>query len=263
MTSPAKLLFVAVAALAAAAGAAGSAATPAGMVFVPAGEYAPLLRTAAEPERVVVSGFWMDERPVTNAEFLAFVTAHPQWRRSCVSPLFADDNYLAHWAADLELGPAAPPDSPVVRMSWFAARAYADAQGKRLPTTAEWERSAAVGFTTEDAATEPAVQRLINTWFSRPTPEVLPPAGGGRANLLGLRDLHGLVWEWVDDFNAALVTGESRGSAGLERDLYCGAGAVGARDRTNYAAYMRAGYRASLKAAYSVPNLGFRCVLSP
>lgn len=262
MISPAKFTLLA-AALGFAATVSAAGPVPTGMASVPAGEYAPLLRTPAEPERIPVSGFWMDERPVTNAEFLAFVTAHPQWRRSRVSPLFADENYLAHWAGDLELGPRAPAGSPVVRVSWFAARAYAESRGKRLPVTAEWERAAAVGFTTDNAATDPAVQRLINTWFSRPTPDILPAAGSGRATLLGLRDLHGLVWEWVDDFNAALVTGDSRGGAGIERDLYCGAGAVGARDRTNYAAYMRAGFRASLKAAYTVPNLGFRCVFSP
>jgi formylglycine-generating enzyme len=70
------------------------------------------------------------------------------------------------------------------------------------------------------------------------------------------------VWEWVDDFNTALVTGESRADTGLERTLFCGAGAVSARDLTNYPAFMRAGFRSSLHASYVVPNLGFRCAKS-
>ena len=65
-----------------------------GMVLIPAGEYAPILRGRDEPERVPVAAFWLDARPVTNAEFLEFVQAHPQWRRGNVSALFADTGYL-------------------------------------------------------------------------------------------------------------------------------------------------------------------------
>lgn len=238
------------------------APAPAGMVVIPAGNYAPLIRTKDEPERVPVAAFSLDERPVTNAEFLAFVRANPKWLRSRVGPLFADAGYLAAWAGDTELGPRVPADAPVVRVSWFAARAYAGWVGKRLPTTAEWERAAAAGFTMADGAREVGFPAHALTWFSRPTPDPLPAAGLGRPNFYGARDLLSLVWEWVDDFNTAMVSGESRGDTGLERTLFCGAGAAGARDLTNYPAFMRAGLRSSLRASYVVPNLGFRCARS-
>ena len=234
-------------------------APAAGMVLIPAGSYAPLLRSLDEPERVPVAAFLLDARPVTNAEFLAFVRANPKWQRSHVSPLFADTGYLGHWAGDLELGPRSPADSPVVRVSWFAARAFATWAGKRLPTTAEWERAAAAGFTTADGASERGFPESVLANFARPAPEVLPAVGAGRPNFFGARDLLGLVWEWVDDFNTAMVTGESRGDTGLERTLFCGAGAANARDLTNYPAFMRAGLRSSLRANDAVPNLGFRC----
>jgi sulfatase modifying factor 1 len=230
-----------------------------GMVLIPAGRYEPILRGKDDPERVPVAAFWLDVRPVTNAEFLTFVRDHPQWRRSRVGPLFADAGYLGDWAGDLELGPRAPALAPVVRVSWFAARAFAVLQGKRLPTTAEWERAAGVGFTTEEGATEPGFRAYALEWFAHPTPERLPAAGSGRANLHGVRDLLSLVWEWVDDFNTALITGESRADTGLERTLFCGAGAAGARDLENYPAFMRAGMRSSLRASFVVPSLGFRC----
>jgi formylglycine-generating enzyme len=232
-------------------------------ILVPSGEYAPLLRAPGDSERIVVPSFWMQQTPVTNADFLAFVRANPAWQRDHVSPLFADENYLAHWAGPLEPGPRAPLQSPVVRVSWFAARAYAAWIDARLPIAAEWERAANIGFTTDDASNEPGMRAFISTWLARPFPDVLPAVGQGTPNQLGLHDLHGLVWEWVDDFNTALVTGESRADPSLERDLFCGAGSIGARDKTNYPAFMRAGFRSSLRAAYTVSSLGFRCVRSP
>ncbi len=229
-----------------------------GMALIPAGTYEPQLRNKDEPEQVAVGAFWLDARPVTNAEFLEFVRTHPQWRRSRVSPLFADRAYLADWAADLELGDRIPPDAPVVRVSWFAARAFAKAHGKRLPTTAEWERAAAAGFSQAIGATEPGFSAAILNWLARPTPAPLPNVGQGRPNLFGAYDLHGLVWEWVDDFNTAMTTGESRADTGLERNLFCGAGAAGARNLNDYPGFMRAGLRSSIRANYAVPNLGFR-----
>lgn len=237
------------------------APAPAGMVRIPAGSYVPLFRTDKDPAVINVAAFLLDERPVTNTEFLVFVTAETRWRRSRVSPLFADSTYLAHWNGDLELGPAAPPDSPVVRVSWFAARAYARWVGKRLPGTAEWELAAGAGYTRPDGRNDADLNRDLYAWLARPVPELLPAVGRGRPNFHGVRDLHGLVWEWVDDFNSAMVTGESRADSGLERDLFCGAGSVGAKDTSDYAAFMRLALRSSLKANNTTTSLGFRCAL--
>ncbi|MCC6414794.1 MAG: formylglycine-generating enzyme family protein [Opitutaceae bacterium] len=229
------------------------------MIAIPAGAYAPLLTSAAEDPSVPVPAFYLDERPVTNGEFLAFVRANPSWQRGRVSPLFADQSYLKHWSGDLELGPLAPPDSPVVHVSWFAARAYARSLGKRLPTTAEWERTAAVGYTTPDGRNDAELNGDIYRWLARPTPAVIPTAAEARPNALGVRGLFGYIWEWVSDFNTAMVTGESRADSGLERDLFCGSGSVGARDTSDYAAFMRGALRSSLQAYNTTSSLGFRC----
>jgi formylglycine-generating enzyme required for sulfatase activity len=260
------LLFAAMPALLAGMAAAARAETEVGeepgMVRIPAGVYLPVLRGKDEPEKVAVAAFAIDARPVTNGEFLEFVRANPKWRRAAVAPLFADKGYLAEWAGDLELGPRAPADSPVVNVSWFAARAYAAWRGKRLPTTAEWERVAAAGYRSDEGASEPEYAQAALGWFAQKTPVPLPAVGGGRRNFYGVHDLLTLVWEWVDDFNTAMVTGESRADTGIERTLFCGAGAASARDLTNYPAFMRAGMRSSLRASYVVPNLGFRCAKS-
>jgi formylglycine-generating enzyme required for sulfatase activity len=226
---------------------------------IPAGVYEPLLRTTKEEAQVAVAAFLLDERPVTNGDYLAFVSANPKWRRSQVSSLFADESYLQHWAGDLEPGPAAPPGAPVVRVSWFAARAYARWVGKRLPTTAEWELAAAAGYDRPDGRNDAAMKRDLYAWLARPVPAVLADVATARPDFHGVRGLHGLVWEWVDDFNTAMVTGESRADTGLDRDLFCGAGSVGASDTTNYAAFMRSALRSSLKGQNTTTSLGFRC----
>jgi formylglycine-generating enzyme required for sulfatase activity len=200
----------------------------------------------------------LDALPVTNEDFLQFVRANPRWQRSSVKRLFADESYLKNWAGDLELGTNAPADAPVTFVSWFAAKAYAQWQGKRLPTVAEWELVAGAGYTNADGETDLEFKRALLAWYSSPA-QKLVTVGKGRMNYWGVHDLNGLGWEWVADFNTAMVTGDARGDTGLDRQLFCGSGSVGARDVSNFAAFMRYGFRSSLKADYCVHNLGFRC----
>jgi formylglycine-generating enzyme required for sulfatase activity len=229
---------------------------------IPAAMYRPLFRGEKDAKEFPVAAFQLDARQVTNSEFLEFVRANPKWQRSQVKRLFADERYLAHWAGDLDLG-AASPAQPVTYVSWFAAKAFAASRGKRLPTTAEWELAAGAGFTNADGTKDAEFQQAVARWYGTPSPAVMPDAGSGPANVYGLRDLHGLVWEWTSDFNSALVTGDARGDTGLERQLFCGSGSLGATDRANYPAFMRFGLRSSLKADYTVHNLGFRCARDP
>ena len=232
-------------------------------VRIPAGVFRPITRTDREPALVEVAAFELDVLPVTNAEFLEFVRAHPRWMRSRAGNLFADESYLRHWAGDLELGPLAPPDAPVVNVSWFAARAYARAKDRRLPTLAEWELAAAAGYMTPVGRDEEAFNRDLYAWLGRPTPEVLPSAADARPNLHGVRGLHGLVWEWVDDFNTAMVTGESRGDADRDQNLFCGGASATSSDTSDYAAFMRQALRSSLAARQGTSSLGFRCAADP
>ena len=229
------------------------------MVCVSNGVFRPLFRSLTDAKEISVKSFLLDVEPVTNRKFLEFVRANPRWQRSQVKRIFADEKYLLHWAGDLELGTNAMPAQPVVWVSWFAAKAFAQWHGKRLPTLAEWELAAAASPTLADGTNDAAFQRDILRWYSTPSSNVLPFVESGPINFWGVRDLHGLVWEWVSDFNSATVTGDARGDTGLDRQLFCGAGAIGAKDVQNFPAFMRYGFRSSLKAAYTVHNLGFRC----
>jgi formylglycine-generating enzyme required for sulfatase activity len=227
-----------------------------GMAVIPGGSYTPVFERSAKAR--VVASFLLDELPVTNAQFLAFVRSNATWRRSQVKALFADQSYLRHWTGDLELGPDAPANAPVVNVSWFAARAFLKGQGKRLPTLDEWEFAARASATQADASREPAFTARILAWYSRPSPAVLPSVETQEADIHGVRALHGLVWEWVLDFNSVMNGGESRDQGGTDRGFFCGAGALAGADPGNYAAFMRLAFRSSLRGSYCVANLGFR-----
>ena len=135
----------------------------AGQVGIEGGKFTPLYGSAKKP--VKVDTFAMDVAPITNAEFLEFVTAHPEWRKNSVSPLFAEAEYLRHWQSPTELGPAALPDGPVVNVSWFAAKSFCAAKGMRLPTVNEWEYVASRPIPGAD------VRKVILEWYSVLTPD--------------------------------------------------------------------------------------------
>jgi formylglycine-generating enzyme required for sulfatase activity len=236
-----------------------TAPPPKGMVLIPAGRYKPLFTAVNDPKAVAVPGFYLDAFPVKNREFLEFVQANPKWRRSNVKALFADSNYLKNWAGDLDPGAQALADAPVTYVSWFAAKAYATWKQKRLPATAEWEYAAGASPSRPDGENDPAFLATVRAWYASPAPATLPSVGRGHPNCFGVFDLHGLVWEWVADFNTAMVTGDARGDSGLDRQLFCGGGSNDARDRSDFPTFMRYGFRSSLKASYTVHNLGFRC----
>ncbi len=213
---------------------------------------------ALAPAPVVIRPFRLRAEPVTNAEFLAFVTAHPDWRRDRIARVFAESRYLSHWPMADALGADAKAEQPVTQISWFAAEAYCESEGARLPTWYEWEYAAAADETRTDARGDPAWRNRILNWYATPSNEPLHMVGGA-ANSYGVRDLHGLVWEWVEDAGSLLIASDSRDQNDPDKLAFCGAGALELKDRDNYAVLMRIALLSSLKAADTTANLGFRC----
>jgi formylglycine-generating enzyme required for sulfatase activity len=173
--------------------------------------------------------------------------------------VFAEPRYLSHWAGADVLGDKAQPQQPVVQVSWFAAQAYCESQGARLPSWDEWEYAAAADETRRDARRDPAWRERILRWYSRPSNQALARTGLQSPNVYGVQDLHGLVWEWTEDFSSLLVAGDNRNQGDADNAKFCGAGALSMDDRDNYAVLMRVAMLSSLDADNTTGNLGFRC----
>ncbi len=208
---------------------------------------------------VKVDRFYMDAYPVTNQQFLAFVKNSPSWSGLKTFSIFADSGYLSHWTGEFTPGDKQVLGSPVSNVSWFAAQAYCKSLHKRLPSLDEWEYAArpeAYGKNRD------IIQQKILEWYSRPndlrTPGTIPFEMDCTQD--GVCGLHGYLWEWVDDFGSVIGADDSRADTDLDKGLFCGAGALGGMDASNYAAFMRFAFRSSLKGTFTLSHLGFRCV---
>jgi len=84
---------------------------------------------------------------------------------------------------------------PIVDVSWDDAHAYCGWMGGRLPTEAEWEYAARAGST--EARYGP-IDEIA--WYSDNSGGQTHDVRQKRANDLGLYDMLGNVWQWVNDW---------------------------------------------------------------
>jgi formylglycine-generating enzyme required for sulfatase activity len=224
------------------------------------GPFAPFFADP-ETESTEVAPFLLDREPVTNEAYAAFVDQAPAWAPGAPPAIFASAGYLSRWAGRSPVEVASDPalrDQPVTGVSFFAAQAYCAHVGGRLPTEAEWELVAQASATERDASDDPAHVRRVLSWYERPS-QGLGDVGQGEPNAWGVSDMHGLVWEWVADFNASMVGGARRGASARLLGFFCGGAAVEARSPSDYATFLRYAFRSSLSGDYTSSSLGFRC----
>ena len=230
------------------------------MVLIKGGDYQPFYGT--DSSLVKVDDFLLDERPVTIQEYLDFVKKNPKWKRSNIKAIFADDTYLKDWQDDETLPKNADPNAAVTYVSWFAAKAYAKSAGKRLPTLDEWEFVAMADEESANARNKPTYSaHLINLYNEKDRQKHKVKISA--PNFYGVYNMFDLVWEWTDDFNSIMTTSDSRTAEFDDKGLFCASAATSTTDVLNYASFMRYAFRSSLKASYTVGNLGFRCAKDP
>jgi formylglycine-generating enzyme len=200
-----------------------------GMVLIKAGELR-MGSNLSHPEEAPefaqrVESFWIDRTEVTNAQFAAFVAAtgyrslaergialsdDPAAPRRMGSAVFSADQGVgwrfvegATWRSPQ--GPGSniegKDEHPVVHVAFEDALAYARWKGHQLPTEAQWEW-AAQAARHQDARGH----YLANTWqgsFPMRNEGLdghlgTAPVAQFPADLRGLFDMVGNVWEWTD-----------------------------------------------------------------
>jgi iron(II)-dependent oxidoreductase len=210
---------------------------------------------------VAVKSFWIDRRAVTHAEFAAFLEKLGATTNARGQHLFDwDDNdarirkVQGRWRADRGLE-----DHPANEMSWYGARDYCAALGKRLPTEAEREFAArgteARTYPWGEAAPDPSRARYGAGWTKTVAAGSLP-AG---ATPEGVLDLAGNVHEWASSVAQPYpyLADDSREHPDRIADRVVRGGAADTGPDTLRASWR--GASVSRRATAGHHNIGFRC----
>ncbi len=137
-----------------------TSANPAGMVFVPGGDYRLIAWSRPTDRRVALSDFFIDKYEVSNREFKEFITGGGYLKRDLWPQSFVKDGRTLSWDDAMKLlvdrsglpGPRSwsnqafadgKADYPVTDITWYEAAAYAAFRGKQLPTVFQWEKARA------------------------------------------------------------------------------------------------------------------------
>jgi formylglycine-generating enzyme required for sulfatase activity len=255
----------------------------------------------ADPGKVRVDGFWIDQTEVTVGQFAAFVQATgyvTEAEREGGAVLFhtpsdaeLQQRPLAWWrfvaGADWRHPQGAqssmpPANLPVTLVTQADALAYARWLGRDLPTEAEWEYAGKAGRDGKELDTAPRDAQgkpSANYWQGMfPTFDAaadghhgLAPVGCYAANPLHLYDMIGNVWEWTRD----AYTGPRQPHANGDTAAVLPA-SLRAPDRRDHQMVIKGGsflcspdycvrYRASAREAQEADlgaaHIGFRTVL--
>lgn len=116
-------------------------------------------------------------------------------------------------------------NQPVINVTWYEAGEYAawlsqaTGQAFRLPSEAEWEYAARAGTQTRWSFGDQESDLGNYAWFEGNSGAQTHPVGEKKPNPWGLYDVHGNVWEWVEDcWHESYDEAPTDGSAWLEEN---------------------------------------------
>ena len=186
------------------------------------------------PEMVVIpaGSFVMGAKAYTSLNFVPAPDELPQRKVSVKS--FALGKYEVtqeFWRAlmgennsDYQDG---TPNLPVETVSWNEAQVFlqklsamAD-QTYRLPTEAEWEYAARAGSSALFSFGDDPKDLGQYAWFGGNSGGHIHPVGGKLPNQFGLHDMHGNVWEWVEDCYQSTYEGAPTDGSAVTREGHC------------------------------------------
>ena len=154
------------------------------MVAIPAGSFEMGSTESADEQpvhQVNVPAFLLGRTEVTQGQWRAVMGSNPSYFKACGL------------------------DCPVENVSWNDAQDFARRLSQktgntyRLPSEAEWEYAARAGSRGKWSFGDDESQLGDYAWFIGNSVSKIHPAAQKRPNAFGLYDMHGNVWEWVQD----------------------------------------------------------------
>lgn len=230
-----------------------------GYIWIPAGKFlmgcVPGTHKCEEGEGPqhpveITKAFWMGWNEVQTDSYQRYVAADKKNRKMPKS--------VPNWNKKWQRG-----DLPMAYVNWEDAKNYCIWAGGRLPTEAEWEYAARAGKDNEILPLNDENSRDMANFAGKSGNDIYDdeaaPVRKFNANVFGLYDMAGNVWEWVNDWfsKSYYANSELRDPQGpKDGKEHVSRGGSYASDPK---LHLRMSFRRPTKEGGN--NTGFRCVL--